>query len=225
MEFSFYFVQFNTLVYICAMHSDALIIGICGGSGSGKTTLINNIIRETDKNDLCLISLDNYYHPRIKQTKDNNGKYNFDLPEALDEQRIVADLQKLMRGETVVVKEYNFNTTSSEKFIELKPAPVFLVEGLFVLHYPLLRNLLTHKIFIDVHPDIQLKRRLRRDVMERGYPEKDVLYQWENHVVPSFKRYLEPYKEEADLIITNNENFEKGWKECCNLIQSSYITG
>lgn len=206
------------------MHSGALIIGICGGSGSGKTTLINNIIRETDKNDLCLISLDNYYLPKQLQKKDNNGKYNFDLPEALDEQKIISDLKKLMKGESILVKEYNFNTASSENYIELKPAPVLLVEGLFVLHYPQLRDLLTYKIFIDVHPEIQLKRRLQRDVMERGYPEKDVLYQWENHVVPSFKRYLEPYKKEADLIITNNENFEKGWEECCHLIQNSYIT-
>lgn len=210
--------------YFCRMQTESLLIGVCGGSGSGKTTLINNIIREAGENHVCLVSLDNYYLPAEQQVIDNNGRINFDLPTSLDEKKILHDLKLLLSGETIEIKEYNFNTKGKERFIQLKPAPVILIEGLFVFHYQELRDLLHHKVFIDVHPEIQLKRRIQRDVRERGYPEHEVLYQWENHVVPSFKKYLEPYKENADIIIVNNQNFEKGWEACAQLIQNSYIT-
>jgi uridine kinase len=60
------------------------------------------------------------------------------------------------------------------------------------------------KIFIDTDEDIALQRRLKRDLIERGYPEDDVLYKWNNHVMPAFNDYLLPYKEQCDKIITNN---------------------
>lgn len=201
------------------------MVGICGGSGSGKTTLINNIIRETGDDNICLISLDNYYLPKDQQAKDQNGKINFDLPTSLDQNKIVADIKSLLKGNSVTLKEYNFNTAKSENLIVLEPKPILLIEGLFVFHYPQLRQMLHHKIFIDVHPEVQLERRIKRDVRERGYPENEVLYQWENHVLPSYKSFLEPYKLEADLIVSNNHNFEKGWEECCELIQKSYAVG
>jgi uridine kinase len=49
-----------------------------------------------------------------------------------------------------------------------------------------------------------LQRRLRRDLLERGYPEDAVLYKWNNHVVPAYKTYLLPYREDCDEVITNN---------------------
>ena len=60
------------------------------------------------------------------------------------------------------------------------------------------------KIFIDTNEDIALQRRLKRDLIERGYPEDDVLYKWNNHVMPAFNDYLLPHKELCDKIITNN---------------------
>ena len=207
------------------MTSDALLVGVCGGSGSGKTTLINNIIQETGDDNVCLISLDNYYLPKEQQLKDPNGKINFDLPTSLDQKRIVQDIEALQKGQAVTVKEYNFNTAKSESILVLEPKPILLIEGLFVFHYPDLREKLHHKIFIDVHPEIQLQRRINRDVRERGYPEHEVVYQWNHHVMPSYKKYLEPYKSQADIVISNNVNFERGWDECCELIQKSFVTG
>jgi len=65
-------------------------------------------------------------------------------------------------------------------------------------------DILDLKIFIDTDEEVALKRRLKRDLIERGYPESDVLYKWENHVVPAYKDYLLPHRELCDLIIKNN---------------------
>jgi uridine kinase len=42
--------------------------------------------------------------------------------------------------------------------------------------------------------------------MERGYPEEDVLYKWENHVVPAYKEFLLPYRDRCNKIIVNNND-------------------
>jgi uridine kinase len=114
---------------------------------------------------------------------------------------------RLLFGETVLQKEYTFNNPSVEpKLLEIRPAPIVIVEGLFILHFEEISELLDLKIFIETDEEIALQRRLKRDLLERGYPEGDVLYKWNNHVMPAYKMYLLPFKDECDEIITNNSH-------------------
>jgi uridine kinase len=53
-------------------------------------------------------------------------------------------------------------------------------------------------------------RRILRDQVERGYPLDDVLYKYQHHVLPAYERFILPYKEEADLVVNNNQDFERG---------------
>lgn len=188
------------------------IVGICGGSGSGKTTLVNILFEKlSDHNSISLLSLDNYYKEKHLQYKDDNGIYNFDLPSALYEEDIIRDVYSLKQGKTIEREEYNYNVgVETPTLIKVEPADILLVEGLFVFHNPEIKDLLTTKVFIDVNPEKQLQRRLQRDVNERGYSEDQIVYQWENHVVPCFNSYLNPHKEDADFIISNDAYFEKG---------------
>ena len=115
------------------------------------------------------------------------------------------DINKLLNRNTIFKKEYTFNNPNLvPKLLEIKPAPIIIVEGLFILHFREIAKLLNLKIFIDAHEDIALNRRLKRDLAERGYSNEDVLYKWENHVLPAFNEFLLPYKSECDRIITNN---------------------
>ena len=84
-----------------------------------------------------------------------------------------------------------------------------VVEGIFVLYYPELADLLDLKIFIDAKDHIKLKRRIIRDKVERGYDLDDVLYRYEMHVMPTYEKYIEPFKSESDLIVTNNQSFDR----------------
>ena len=54
-----------------------------------------------------------------------------------------------------------------------------------------------------------MNRRLARDQKERGYGQEDVMYRYEHHVTPSYERYIKPLRYEADLIVPNNNNFDK----------------
>ena len=62
------------------------------------------------------------------------------------------------------------------------------------------------KIFIEADDDIALQRRLKRDLVERGYSNDDAMYKWINHVLPAYNEFLLPYKYECDKIIVNNTN-------------------
>lgn len=78
-----------------------------------------------------------------------------------------------------------------------------------MLYYPELADLLDLKIFIDAKDYIKVKRRILRDKIERGYDLDDVLYRYEKHVMPTYEKYIEPFKHDADLIIPNNRGFDK----------------
>ena len=62
------------------------------------------------------------------------------------------------------------------------------------------------KIFIEADDEIALQRRLKRDLAERGYSHDDAMYKWVNHVVPAYKEFLLPYRDEFDQVIVNNTN-------------------
>jgi len=184
------------------------IIGIAGGSGSGKTLFLTSLLDQFNIGEICLISQDNYYKPRTQQPVDAKGIKNFDLPESIDFDAYKNDIIALKAGNTVSRPEYTFNNSKSvPRQIELKPAPVLVVEGIFVLYYKEIANLLDLKIFIDAKDHIKLKRRIIRDEKERGYDLDDVLYRYEHHVMPTYEKYIKPYKENADLIIPNHTNF------------------
>lgn len=188
------------------MSKSPFVIGIAGGSGSGKTFFLKCFLNHFKSEEVCLVSQDDYYF-RVghTMTAEENKLYNFDLPSTIDIDSFIHDIKKLIKGETVYQKEYNFNNNNAEpKLLEIKPAPIIMVEGLFILHFKEIADLLDMKIFIDTEEEVALQRRLKRDLLERGYPEQDVLYKWHNHVVPAYKDFLLPYKDQCDKIITNN---------------------
>jgi len=184
------------------------LIGITGGSGSGKTRIIHELRDLFSEEQLCIISQDEYYHPRELQVWDDAGYQNFDLPEAINSKAFADDIKQLIRGEEVRKEQYTFNNSKKEtETLVFKPAPIIIVEGLFVFYFPEIRELLDLKIFIDAEDVIKLKRRIVRDAGERNYSLEDVLHRYEYHVLPSYKAYIEPFKEQAHLVINNHSSY------------------
>lgn len=195
------------------MKPSPFTIGITGASGSGKTYFLYSLLNHFSSEEVCLVSQDNYYKPIEHQVADENGFINFDKPDSIDIERYVEDIHQLKNGNTIQLKEYTFNNPTKEpKIITILSCPVIIVEGIFIFHHKQLKELFDLKIFIDVEDHIRLKRRIIRDSEERGYDLNDVLYRYENHVFPSYKSYVEPHKFEADIIIPNNNHFERGLK-------------
>jgi uridine kinase len=184
-------------------------IGITGGSGSGKTFFIKELSSHFRPEEICLISQDHYYKPLEAQFTDEKGVQNFDLPTSIDKDALAGDILTLKSGRSIVKKEYTFNNPKATPLeLEFKPAPILIVEGLFVQYFPEIVKELDLRIFIEARDYVKLTRRIRRDNEERGYDLNDVLYRYENHVMPIYDSLIEPLKHQADLIIPNNNHFE-----------------
>ena len=187
---------------------ERFLVGITGGSASGKTSFLNRLMESFGPEEVCLLSQDNYYKPRAEQPTDVNGIENYDTPNSIDFESFFQDLLDLRRGKPVSRFEYTFNNpTVTPKLLTWNPAPIIIVEGIFVLYHPEVSNLLDLKLFIDSKEWLKLKRRIIRDKIERGYDLEDVLYRWEHHVTPTYDKYILPFKDSADLVIQNNHGF------------------
>jgi uridine kinase len=184
------------------------IIGIAGGSGSGKTFFLNRFLDHFTADEVCLVSQDDYYIPVAhNMTAEENKLYNFDIPATINQALFENDVDQLLKGEVIYKKEYTFNNPNViPQLLEIKPAPILIIEGLFIFHFKKIASLLDMKIFVDADEHIALERRLKRDLIERGYSNEDVLYKWINHVVPAYEEFLLPYKGECHKIIVNNSN-------------------
>jgi uridine kinase len=192
------------------MQDKPYIVGITGGSASGKTLFLKSLMDSFPNEEICLISQDNYYRPRDQQPKDDQGIQNFDTPNSIDFEQYAHDIRELMAGRTVSKLEYNFNNPNSKpKVLSFKSAPIIVVEGIFVFYYKEVSDLLDLKVFIDAKEYIKLSRRIIRDRDERGYDLEDVLYRYQRHVAPTYEKYIEPFKSEADIVIPNNRHFRK----------------
>lgn len=187
------------------------IVGITGGSGSGKTTFIRSLREHFTDDQLCVISQDDYYRPREEQETDPLGITNFDLPRSIDKKAFIKDVGRLIDGKTVKRLEYTFNNEkATPKMLIFRPTPIIIVEGLFVFHFRRMREQLDLKIYLHAKENLKVIRRIKRDRVERNYPLEDVLYRYENHVLPAFEKYIKPYQDEADLIINNNTQLHMG---------------
>jgi uridine kinase len=188
----------------------SFVIGICGGSGSGKTSFIRSLREAFTLEELCIVSQDDYYRPIHEQETDTEGIHNFDRPDAVDKKALRHDLERLLAGETVERLEYTFNNPNvvPGKLV-FQPAPVVIVEGLFVFHFKKIKSLFDLTLFVNAKENLKIIRRIRRDQNERNYPIEDVLYRYEHHVMPAYEQFILPYREEADLVINNNDDFER----------------
>lgn len=196
------------------------IIGISGGSASGKTRFLQAIAERFESADITFLSQDNYYKSADYHVKDENGHINYDLPGCIDLDRFHKDLLTLMSGKKVEIQEYRFQHEQQfGRMLTLNPSPVIIVEGLFIYYDENIKQLFDLKIFVDATPEIQFQRRLKRDTAERNISADFVKYQWEMHVLPSFNKYLLPYKDEADIVVINNTHFENSLNVIANHIK------
>lgn len=189
------------------------IVGVTGGSASGKTSFLKEIGHLFNTDEVCILSQDNYYKPASAQTTDENGHINYDLPECIDLDAFKDDMLSLAAGNDIKRREYRFqHEEQMGDWLHFKSAPIIIIEGLFIFYRHDISAHFDLKIFVDAQEHLQLQRRLKRDTLERNIPADFVQYQWTNHVMPAFRKYLEPYKAEADIIINNNAHFNNSLK-------------
>ncbi len=183
-------------------NSPPVVIGIAGGTGSGKTTVANVILERVGAQNIAFLAHDSYYRDLKDLPRAQRDLVNFDHPNSLETDLLVAHLESLRQWKAVDVPVYDFTIHSRTSQIRhLEPQPVVLVEGILVFAEPELRKLFDVKIFVDTDPDVRFIRRLKRDLVERGRTVDSVIQQYETSVRPMHLEFVEPSKRYADVII------------------------
>ena len=186
---------------------DNKLFGISGSSGSGKSFIVKFLKSSLGPEILSVIYHDNYYKKREDQLKDRQGNYNFDLPSSFHQDELVEDLIKIKSGKSIIRKEYTFNNPKiNPRSLRVEPKPIVIVEGLFLFNDPNISKFLDKKIFIDCDLNVMIDRRITRDHEKRGYDKSDVLYKYNNHVLPAFNKFILPHKDKSDFIVNNSKN-------------------
>jgi uridine kinase len=185
----------------------AHIIGIAGPSSSGKTELARQLAARIP--GTSIVSLDSYYRGMEEVPLEERKKVNFDHPDALDWELLHQHLAAIADGRAFDEPVYSFadyaRTTETRR---VAPSPYLIVEGLFVLYWPELREMLDTKVYVHTDPTVCFNRRLTRDVAERGRTPESVYRQYEKTVQPSAEWFVYPTRKYADLTVSGEEPFD-----------------
>lgn len=184
-----------------------IIIGMAGSSGSGKTTIANAIIKHYGEINCVTISTDNYYKNYSHLSVEEKTKINYDMPDTVDFASLVKALHDLRQGKSILVPIYDFSAFGSKgEVISVEPKSIVIVEGMFALLPRELLDLYDVKIFVDADADVGLIRRIQRDMRERGRDLQSIIDRYKSDVRPMFKKYVEPTKANADLVVDNSSD-------------------
>ncbi|HPW89574.1 MAG TPA: uridine kinase [Kaistella chaponensis] len=181
-----------------------LVIGIAGGTGSGKTTVVNKILQQLNVEGVNVLSQDNYYHDNQHLTLSEREVLNYDHPKSIDFDLLIKHVAALKNGVAIEQPIYSFVTHSrSGDFVSIEPKSVLIVEGILVLTNSELLKEYDLKVFVHADSDERLIRRIRRDTQERGRDLQEVLHRYQTTLKPMHQEFIEPSKNEADLIVPN----------------------
>ena len=182
-----------------------LTVGITGGTGSGKTTILELLKKEFLENDIGFISQDSYYNDNGKLSFDEKNKINFDHHDAIDFELIINHLNLLKNKKNINQPIYSFiHHNRIEKTKLVKPKKIMIIEGILILNNIKLRDMIDYKVFVNATENLRFKRRLDRDINERGRIKEEVIELFNTRLNKMHKLYVEPMKEFCDIIIDNN---------------------
>jgi uridine kinase len=194
------------------------VIGLAGGTGSGKTTVAEAIVRAASGR-AAILPQDAYYRAQPDLPFEARALTNYDEPGAFDTDLLVRQIDELLAGRAIERPVYDFSAHDrSHRSVRVEPRALLVVEGILVLHEPLLRERMTLKVFVDAPPDERFIRRLERDVSERGRTAESVIAQYRRTVKPMHDLFVEPTKQHADLIVP-----EGGRNHAALSVLASYV--
>ncbi len=189
--------------------SNCFILGVAGGSGSGKTFFakaLQDILGDVS----TIIYQDNFYIDQSHLFDHDGGSVNFDHPDSLDLKLLAQCLGELRQGKTTQIPVYDFKTHSRQKTsLPVTPRKIVIVDGILIFHPEFLRSQFDEMVFFDTPEDLRFKRRLERDVHERGRTPEGVRAQFIRQVKPMHDQFVAPSMAYADCIIRDLGDYQE----------------
>lgn len=202
------------------------LVGITGGSGAGKSTFARRLgkllaVRHT----VTLVDLESYYKDFGYLSIAERQQVNFDDPNSVDLARFREDLHRLRCGQTIVKPVYDLVAyTRHTGGPVVAPGDVVIVEGLMLLIQESIRSFLNLGIYIDTPAEVRLRRRLERDIRERGHTLAGAIDHYMSSVLPLHDSCVEPTRRFAKFIIPGWEDTEHYVSEVAEVIRQSLLS-
>lgn len=172
-------------------------IGITGGSGSGKTALAE-LLKKKLRKRASILHVDNYQifdaAPVVTA-----GMKNWDHPKSVDWEKLLKDLSDLKKGKKVVIESHSqkkLSVKEKPRIISFSPTAIVIIEGYLLFCKRFIRQLLDFSVYLEASDKTRFQRRTKSK--KPDYVKKILL--------PMHRKYIEPTKEYADLIL-DTENF------------------
>ena len=185
-----------------------IVIGIAGGTCSGKSSIARVLIEGFQyTKSINIIKEDDYYKDQSDLPMEERAKTNYDHPLAFDFDLMISHINALINGESIEKPTYDYTVHNRSSATEIMhPSDVLIIEGLFALYTPEIRDLEDIKIFVDTPADVRFIRRLKRDVKERARTVDSITEQYLTTVKPMHDQFIEPTKQYADIIIPQGKS-------------------
>lgn len=194
------------------------VILLAGGSSSGKTTTAKRLATQLRVNGIeaMHLSTDDYFVGDARNPRDENGELDYETVECIDIPRLDDDMARLVRGEPVCLRRFNF--AKHDGFDEtnpttLPPGGIVILEGLHALNPLLATNFpkeskfglfiepITQPVVFATTPlrptEARLLRRIVRDNRYRKMSPADTFRMWPK-VIAGEKKWILPFRGLAD---------------------------
>lgn len=144
----------------------ASISNSAGGTASGKYTVCQKIMEKLSqdcKRRVALIKQESFYRSLTdeEQNMAKRGCFNFDHPDAIDDEAMRQALQDILDGKPVYLPIHDYQDYKSKpgEFYVVDSADVVLFEGVLIFYFPKVREMFDMKLFVDTDSDTRLSRR------------------------------------------------------------------
>jgi len=210
------------------------VILVAGASSAGKTTTAKRLCTQLRVNGLEAMhcSTDDYFVGDARNPRGPDGEFDYETIEAVDTQRLVKDVNALLKGEAVCLRRFDFlrhDGYDAERPTQLAPNGCLVIEGIHALN-PLLTagipDASKYRIFVEPKtqleifaktkldsPSARLLRRLVRDNQFRKLNPADTFRIWPK-VLAGEEKWINPFRRNLDAEFDSALAYELGVIKC-----------
>ncbi len=204
------------------------LVLLAGGSSAGKTTTAMRLATQLRVNGLHArqMSTDDYFVGDARNPRDENGEFDYETIEAVDSERLAADLNALLEGRSVHLRRFNFCAHEGYDMEEETVVPndcCIILEGIHALN-PRLAAAVdeSYKFRLFIEPkeqpevfyktrlpstDARLLRRLVRDNRFRRLDPMDTFRIWPK-VLAGEAKWINPFRGNANAEFDSSLAYE-----------------
>ena len=186
-----------------------VIVAIAGGTGSGKTTLAKKIIDSYQNIKINYLSLDSYYKDFSQMSFTERSKINFDHPDSIDFDLFYQQINEYLTGSDIKTPTYSYKRHKRlKKKCNLRQGDLLIVDGILILLKKSIRDFFDLSIFLKVNSSERLRRRIVRDINERGRNEIEIKNRFYKMIKPMHDRYVKSSEKFADIVLDESYVFD-----------------